>query len=478
MVAGTCGTTGIEEEIKERSLKLSEITSLNRFANDIADGWIRVSGIDNGLVIFTYTQRTQFAGHWVEDTTLLARGLVVHLTGKGAETYRRWQSDWNQVPVDVLAGMLEDGEVRARGMRKFFTVSAANSEWGKLKLVDDDENIIVNDSVSIDYDAPASVSDKIDGALGIGVPVGGDYVIVTKGAFHSDEAIAGTRFMQGKHDSRAFCKFMTENLPGYTPLFEIITPNDRHIIRYGSMSDLVFLGLVEQRTGWWIPAALLPSDIHTSRTDAGTIPSRFGFRTPEVYSAASLGEALALPALDNHEGMVVTLNKNAGGQDMFKIKYPTYLLLSRLKNQMSDKALRDLVQTMPATAIMSGGTPDIMLALPESAREAAKDIVADISSKARALYVEPIRRTVDDAIPLFNKLAENCDLSAHDGVKEFALKIQALQVPREIKNVLFALKTVAAKGETDALALRDTAVEAAKKGLLKPKTSNGRKETA
>ena len=97
---------GVEKTVERWNVKISEITSLTRFASDIADGWIRGSGTDNGLVIFTYTQRAQFAGYWVEDTTLLARGLVVHLTGRGAETYRRWQSDWNQVPADVLAGML------------------------------------------------------------------------------------------------------------------------------------------------------------------------------------------------------------------------------------------------------------------------------------------------------------------------------------------------------------------------------------
>lgn len=92
----------------------------------------------------------------------------MRLTDAGVSIYEKLHMSWNDASIDDIALMFDDALVVARGMRKFFTVDAANSDWGKLKLVDDDEGVTVADDVSIDYNAPASVADKLDGALGIG----------------------------------------------------------------------------------------------------------------------------------------------------------------------------------------------------------------------------------------------------------------------------------------------------------------------
>lgn len=128
--------------------------------------------------------------------------------------------------------------------------------------------------MSIDYNAPASVADKLDGALGIGVRVNGDYIIATKGSFRSDESIEGTVFMRTKHDSRAFADFMDKNLPRSHHCLKSSRRVIFHVVQYGKLADIVFLGLLENATGWWIPAALLGVDERTADRNAVLIPGK------------------------------------------------------------------------------------------------------------------------------------------------------------------------------------------------------------
>lgn len=449
-------------------LELNELTDLRRFASDLHDGWIGASQNDDDrhLIVFCYTARTQFAGHWIADTTLLARGLVVRLTDAGVSIYEKLHMSWNDASIDDIALMFDDALVVARGMRKFFTVDAANSDWGKLKLVDDDEGVTVADDVSIDYNAPASVADKLDGALGIGVRVNGDYVIAMKGSFRSDESIEGTVFMRTKHDSRAFADFMNKNLPGFTPLFEIIAPGDFHVVQYGKLADIVFLGLLENATGWWIPAALLGVDERTADRNAALIPGKFGFITPEIYSAKTLGEALQLPAIANHEGMVATLDGTVK-QDMFKIKYPLFLMLQRLKNSTSDKALREFIGNMNSDEIMHGNVNGLADTLPADTREAAKPILTRLNQRANDIYLHDMRDAVNTAINEFNKVKNTIDFTDRDSLRDYAMIVNSMNTSAEIKGIMFALKAGVIRGDDNEL---ETAVKAAKRIILNIKS--------
>lgn len=449
-------------------LELNELTDLRRFASDLHDGWIGASQNDDDkhLIVFCYTKRTQFAGHWIADTTLLARGLVVRLTDAGVRIYEKLHMQWNDASIDDIALMFDDALVVSRGMRKFFTVDAANSDWGKLKLVDDDEGVTVADDVSIDYNAPASVADKLDGALGIGVRVNDDYVIATKGSFRSDESIEGTVFMRTKHDSRGFADFMDKNLPGFTPLFEIIAPGDFHVVQYGKLADIVFLGLLENATGWWIPAALLGVDERTADRNAALIPGKFGFITPEIYSAKTLGEALQLPAIANHEGMVATLD-GAVKQDMFKIKYPLFIMLQRLKNSTSDKALREFIGNMNTDEIMHGNVNGLADMLPADAREAAEPILARLNQRANDIYLHDMRDAVNTAINEFNKVKNTIDFTDRDSLRDYAMIVNSMNASDEIKGIMFALKAGVIRGDDNEL---ETAVKAAKRIILNIKS--------
>lgn len=461
----------------DNNVMLKELTDIRRFATDLHDGWIISSQYNDNphYIITCYSSKTQYAGHWVNDTTLLARGLILKLTDTGTRLYKNTANHYKTASIDDITSMLDGAMVTARGMRKFFTIQAATTDWGAVKLVDDDENVTVANNVNIDYNAPASVADKLDGALGIGTIIDGDYIISTKGSFRSDEAMHGNEIMHTKHNSTGFADFMMANdLTGFTPLFEIITPNDFHVIQYGSMNDIVLLGLLHQRTGHWIPSALLDSDELTTHTNAADIIHRFTFITPDVYNASTLDEALARPALDNHEGMVVTINNGDGyHQDMFKIKYPAFLMLQRLKNNTSGKALKELIRVMPTDAIMNADrdviTERLMDSLPGDARAAAMPIINRLNDTAVSEYINPIRDTVHSALALYASAVSGIDVSdTTDTGRLFALRVNTANTTNAVRNVVYGLKRAVMNGTVDSDAsMLNTAVDIAKQVILK-----------
>jgi hypothetical protein len=415
---------------------LNELTNIMKFSKDVINGYIRFGvNEDKHFLMLCYTSKTQFSGHWVKETTLLARGLAVRVDDESAVKIAEGKTD----TLDDMVSILDTAQVIGRGMRKFFTVDAASNEWGKIKLVDDDENVTVDDNYTIDFDAPATVADKLDGALGIGIEVNGELVIGTKGSYSSDEALIGTRYLHDNHDADAFKNFLNQHLRGFSPLFEIISPEEDHVVKYGDFGDIVFLGLMNITTGRWNPAALLGKDGYTDGTGADTIADRFGFTTPDVYHADSLGSALSLPALDNHEGMVVTLETDE--QNMFKIKYPMFLMLQRLKN-LSKSGLVDVVRNMDVQDIINGAHVDITASIPDGYLESASSFIDDVVAQADDQYLNPIRSLVSSVEAIFEDISGDYDLTSREGIKGYVFRVQGMDIDRNQKSLLLRMKSL------------------------------------
>lgn len=442
------------------SIKLTELTNPGKFAQALHDGWI--TGSQNpehpDHTVYTYTNATQYAANWQPDTTMIARGLVIKLTANGTDLYNTIHGDWKHTPVETITSMFDNATVIARGMRKFFAVET-NAQH-QLSLVDDDEQVTINQQPNLDFTAPASISDKLDGALGVTIIIGNQISLCTKGAFHSDEADAGTEYLHTKHDADGFRRFLETELGEWTPLFEIIKPGAFHVVQYHDLADIILLGLVNKRTGWWVPAALFDSDPKTKDTRAKEIPERFNFRTPTVYAADTLEQALAMPDLPNHEGMVCTLDL-PDGQELYKIKYPRFLLLDRFKNRMSPTAMREAIKLMPAEQVLSGGMPDFAAALPADLRDAAQPIISRLDEDAERLYLQELRRKATWALDLYPQAKTGLDLESRDGAKEYARRVHLLDAPRDVRSILFALKKATPGGE------REAAVNAARKIIVK-----------
>lgn len=105
----------------------------------------------------------------------------------------------------------------------------------------------------ITEDAPLyAFSNKEDGSLGIlyrkpnGIPA-----IATRGSFESDQAIKATEMLHASGMAYVYDEYIDS---GYTPLFEIIYPENRIVLDYGGVEELVPLGYIEIASGAYLPA--------------------------------------------------------------------------------------------------------------------------------------------------------------------------------------------------------------------------------
>jgi RNA ligase len=246
---------------------LADLLDEAELARAIEDGFVRRQvHPELPLAILNYTERCQYERVWT-DVTRKCRGLIIR---DGT------------------------GDVIARPWAKFFN-------YGE------------HPEGSLDLSAPAEVTDKMDGSLGIMYPAADGWAIATRGSFASEQAIHATAVLWDRYPD-------FEPPDGMTVLFEIIYRANRIVVDYGEMDDLVLLGAVDIATG----DAVGPDWL--SLWDgplAGTM------------SARTLAEALALPPRPGREGVVVRMP----GQVMIKLKQDDYVALHRLITGMNARVV-------------------------------------------------------------------------------------------------------------------------------------------
>jgi RNA ligase len=128
------------------------------------------------------------------------------------------------------------------------------------------------------------VTDKADGSLGILYPLpSGGWAMSTRGSFASEQAAHATQVLNERYGD-------FQPAPGVTTLVEIVYPQNRIVLDYAGMDDLILLGGVEVATG--------------TVYDTASFPDWTGPRTA-TFEAATLADALALEPRANAEGIVV-----------------------------------------------------------------------------------------------------------------------------------------------------------------------------
>lgn len=254
---------------------LADLMDIGSLEVEIQDGYVRERRHPTlPLTIFNYTEKAQFEKHW-NAVTRQCRGLIV-----------RNDTD----------------EVVARPFPKFFN-------YGE------------HPAGSLDLEHPARVIDKLDGSLGILYPEGYTWSLATRGSFESEQAHEGTIRLR-EHVASGW-----QPLPGITYLFEIIYPENRIVVDYGDLFEVVLLGGVAIGDG----AVYGPGfDPDWPGMIAGYLP------------ATTLGEALALEPRDNAEGIVVTMLRD---HTMVKIKQEDYVALHRLVTGLNERVVWEYLST-------------------------------------------------------------------------------------------------------------------------------------
>lgn len=147
------------------------------------------------LFIYNYTALAQYERVW-NDCTTQSRGLILNSCG----------------------------EVIARPFPKFFNL-------GELE----DQKIPAE---------PFEVYEKMDGSLGILYWVNDQPMIATRGSFVSEQSTVATQMLHGQY-AAAIPRLNRK----FTYLFEIIYPENRIVVDYGSKRALVLLAVIDRETG-------------------------------------------------------------------------------------------------------------------------------------------------------------------------------------------------------------------------------------
>ena len=178
----------------------TDLFSFEDFNEMVADGYISVRDHMNlPYSILNYTDKAQYDQVW-NDVTVNCRGLIVNMHTK---------------------------EIIARGFPKFFNYGQPGA-------------------AEFSLNTRVEVTDKMDGSLGIMYPTSDGYRIATRGSFHSDQAGIASMILRTRYPDFTLSDTLRDN---YTVLFEIIYPENRIVLDYGGMSDLVLLGMVSNETG-------------------------------------------------------------------------------------------------------------------------------------------------------------------------------------------------------------------------------------
>lgn len=244
---------------------------------------------------------------------------------------------------------------------------------------------------------PVLVTEKVDGSLGIGYFHAGQWYVATRGSFTSDQAIRATQLLHEKH--RGLHGFPVV----YTPLLEIVYPENRVVSNYGDREALVLLAI-----NYICECRELP---FFAKNDWGVANwgREFGFDLPAVYpsntledvhhTVASLEENAAIP-----EG-VVTLFSD--GQ-RFKFETRQYVQAAEV---ISNIVKRGNLVVNVAEA-MRGGFPldDLIALLPGPDRRRVEEARSQI-----ALWVRAQKRALQS---VFSKA-----LLSGNSRKDFALYI-------------------------------------------------------
>lgn len=307
--------------------KITEITSISDIQQLAKSGfteWKNLGDVsverEGDLLIFNYTAKAQYEGRW-NFFERVSRGLIVHAA---------------------------TGEIVARAFDKFFNW-LQDGQTSNARIL--------------------SITEKMDGSLGILYRLNGEYRISTRGSFHSDQAVWATKFIH----ARTRLNGLPDEL---TLLFEIIYPENRVIVDYRGREDLVLIAARNRFTGDYLPFS----------PDLERLAAKYGFSTPQVYTFRDIGEMLArLKTMDkDEEGFVVEFSD---GQ-RFKFKGDKYLELHRLVFSLSFKNTLQAIVTHQAESIRAQ-IPDEFLAdfngwakEIEETRERIKREVTDVFAQA------------------------------------------------------------------------------------------------
>jgi RNA ligase len=279
-------------------MKLYDLLDKEKLDHHIREGFVSVTQHPSQpLIIFNYTPRAAFAGAWGDGTLDYCRGLIV-----------------NQHSEEIVA----------RPFKKFHNLNTQSMP----------ETMAENLPPS-----RPEITQKMDGSLGIwyddGTPEG---AIATRGSFTSPQALWATKWWK-KQFIGPWLASPAIWREYWTPLFEIIYPENRVVVDYGGYAGLTCIGGVYIETGLdvsrWELEKVFGSHV-VEKAYARTKRGKFRLDHPLTLAAC------AKQNIPNEEGYVASYDQ---GRLRVKIKFADYVKLHRIITGVNPRSLWELLST-------------------------------------------------------------------------------------------------------------------------------------
>lgn len=260
------------------------------------------------LWILNYSKTVTYEKLW-DDYTLACRGLVID----------------------------GDGNIIARPFSKF-------------------KNFEEHDIKDINLNQDYEIFEKMDGSLGILFYYGviGKWMCATRGSFDSEQAICGMEILNNKLSIENWNSLNKD----ITYLFEIIYPENRIVVDYDGLSDMVLLGMIETSSGDELPYSVVKTN-----DSLFTVVKRYEY--PKVSNLGDLREY----SEDNREGFVIRF------ADGFRVKVK-FLDYCRLHSIITNVSTTSIWEMMKAGKNLS----DILENVPDEFYNFVKKVMADLTA--------------------------------------------------------------------------------------------------
>lgn len=248
------------------------ITALQQL---IAEDYIKVQKHPTApLYIYNYTPKAQYDRLWNE-LTLACRGLILD----------------------------ENYNIVARPFGKFFNLGEMENQ------------VIPNE--------PFEVFEKLDGSLGILYWHEDKPFIASRGSFSSEQALMATDMLHTQ-----YAHVIPQLDPTKTYLFEIIYPENRIVVDYGTERKLVLLAVIDTQTGIdVVETKHLASDIMKMQNTGFDIVKRYDGLN-DLHLLKTLEE-------ENKEGFVVRFQSGY----RLKVKFEEYQRIHRIVTGVSSVSI-------------------------------------------------------------------------------------------------------------------------------------------
>ena len=269
-------------------------------------------------------------------------------------------------------------------------------------IVDSNDNIISRpfrkfynyeeyEDPSVIPDLPFDIYEKLDGSLGILYWIDNTPYIATRGSFVSDQAMHATEILHKK-----FRNVWSRLDRSKTYLFEIIYPEDLHVITYKGIDNIFLLAVIDIETG-------KEEDINNYKSI---------FSVTKHYTCSDWREIRNLINGDNREGFVVRFSNGF----RIKLKYQEYMKLHFLKAGFNENKIFEYISNDETHYI---------------------DEVMSMLDEEHQMYYQSI---IDKFYKAFNSIYHICELEYRDDFetqKDAALYFNTCTYPA----VLFAMRS-------------------------------------